>query len=192
MIIDVNYIRKFRPIANNIDDNKVEIYIAEAEKMDIIPAIGAALYQRLTNIGIITTDHPDEDIQTEEGDTISVQSEYDLPIEEFKLLNGGYYTDKGGCKQHFEGIKAALAYLAYSRFIRNHSTNVTAYGVVAKMGEDSSPVDARTISAVAMEAARVGQEYLSGSLRFWSDTKANEDLNKQSKVSRRRFIPIGD
>lgn len=172
MIITVDYIRKYRPLAKNICDDRVNIYIREAEQIDILPAIGAELYKKFSQLGDILVD------------------EKQLGDEEYKLLNGGYYTDDCGTEQFFEGLKAALAYLAYARFIRNHSTNVTTYGVVVKTGEDSTPADARTISAAALDAQRIGEDYLAAAVRYWK--YATECSRPAKSVSRPRFVPIGN
>lgn len=191
MIIDVEYIRKYRPIARNIADDRVEIYINEAERLDILPAIGAELYQRYTQLGIITVDRTGTRLEDEAGTGITSLEEGDLPTEEFKFLNGGYYTDENGCKQHFEGLKTAIAYLAYGRFVRNHSTNVTPYGVVTKIGEDSTPADARSIASVSADATRIGQEYLADALRYWKCVGANADgCCKKEPAARKKFICI--
>lgn len=66
MIATANDMRLIRPIANNIEDyERIDPYIEEAEKLFIIPAIGAELYKK------IDTD----------------RSYYK------ELLKGGYYND---------------------------------------------------------------------------------------------------
>lgn len=188
MIINVDYIRKYRPFAKNICDGVVEIYIREAEQIDILPAIGAELYKRFSQLGDIIVD--DKKLATENGGEIYALAEGELPTEEYKLLNGGYYTDGCGEEHYFEGLKAALAYLAYARFVRNHSTNVTTYGVVVKTGEDSTPADVRTISAAALDARRIGEDYLAAALRYWK--YATECARSPQRASRPRFVPIGN
>ena len=49
MLITVDDIRKIRHIAKNIDPERVNIYIREAEMLDLMPRIGAEFYQKLSN-----------------------------------------------------------------------------------------------------------------------------------------------
>ena len=46
MIIDINDIRAVRQIAGNVDEERVNIYIREAELLDLEPVIGADLYEK--------------------------------------------------------------------------------------------------------------------------------------------------
>lgn len=168
MIIDAGDISQYRPIAANIDLERVRIYIREAQTLDILPAIGAEEFERLN----------DERLQ-----------EKDYSPEELLLLKGGTYTDKGGCLRHFEGLKAALAYLSYARFIRNHQLNVTPFGVVVKEGDESSPLDVRAVAAASKDAERIGQAYLADCVAFW---KGSCCCAEKKVAHRRRFIAIGD
>ena len=53
MLIKVEDIREIRQIAKNIADERIEIYIKEAESLDVIPYIGADFYQKLSDLGDI-------------------------------------------------------------------------------------------------------------------------------------------
>lgn len=167
MIISVDFIRNIRPIAKNIDDNRVLMYIAEAESFDIAPIIGAELYQRYSSLGVIEVDADGNPLQDENGNPIYSLMEGNLSSDEYKLLNGGYYADDCGRLQRFEGLKVATAYLAYARFIRNQSINVTPYGVVQKTADDSTPTAERNIAAAAADAERVGKAYLLATMKYW-------------------------
>ncbi|MDE6500140.1 MAG: hypothetical protein K2K83_05490 [Rikenella sp.] len=190
MIIDAEYIRRYRPLARNIADERVAIYIDEAEKLDLLPAIGAELYQRFASLGQIAVDDCGAPLSDEEGTPIYALREGDLPTAEHKLLNGGYYTDGSGCKHQFEGLRTALAYLAYGRFVRNHAASVTPYGVVTKLGEDSTPADARTVASVASDATRIGQEHLAAALRYWQSTGADGEECRKAPAARRKIVCI--
>ena len=192
MIITIDDIRKIRQIAGNINADRVNIYIREAELLDIEPVIGAELYEKLTNIGEIVLDDENTQLLDETGDNaIIVADENDLPLNEYKLLCGGYYEDCGGVKHRFEGIKTALAYFAYARFVRNHSTAVTPFGVVNKLGDESSNADSRQIAAVSADARRIGENYLTEAMKFWSIVESCR-CRKNVRTHRRRFVPVGD
>lgn len=187
MIIDVDFIRKIRSIAQNIDDEKVNVYIREATSLDIEPVIGAELCRKFANLGKITSEYGDTQVCDEQGNSIMSGMEGDLPTEEHTLLNGGYYTDASGQLCRVDGVRMALAYLAYARFVRNHDVNVSPYGVVTKYGQDSTPVEARTISAVSNDAYKIGMEYLDSCVRYWKFV-SNKSIPAKKK---HRFLAIG-
>lgn len=185
MIITVEDIRKYRPIAKNISVEEVNVFIREAERLDILPAIGAELYKEFSSLGIIT-DSTGEAICDDAGQEIFKGVEGELPTDIHKLLNGGEYTTASGELVRFEGIRTALCYFAYARFIRNHSVNVTAFGVTQKIGDLSNPIDRETICSVANDAKRIGEEYLGRAMRFWKETHGEAKPHR-----RRKFIAIG-
>lgn len=164
MIISINDIRAIRPIANNIDEGRVNTYIREAELLDVMPSLGGTLYQRF-----------------DEG--------ADLTAEESLLLNGGYYNEDCGGTWKIEGIKVAIAYFAYARFLRNNQINSTAYGVVVKMGEESSTAEYRAVAAQAAESQNIGEAILTEAMRYWDKVSGNCCDNKRS--AKRKFVAIG-
>ena len=83
MLIDVEYIRRFRPIARNIADDRVGVYIREAERLDVMPVIGAELYERFSQLGRIVVDEQGRELLDEQGVRIRALYEGDLPTEEF-------------------------------------------------------------------------------------------------------------
>ena len=71
------------------------------------------------------------------------------------IMEGGYYD--GG---RSEGLKTAIAYIAYSRFIVNNPINTTAFGVRYKDGEFSTRVEDNIIIRSSNEARNIGEAYL--------------------------------
>lgn len=159
-------IQAIRPLANNLCEAKVEIYIREAEHLDILPVIGATLYRRF-----------------EETDTLSP--------EEITLLEGGYVEGDCGREQHIEGVKKALAYFAYARLVRNNQVNVTPYGVVTKLGEESASTDYRTVAAVAAEAQNIGEALLASAMRYWHSVSDSCACGRVGQKAKRKFVAIG-
>lgn len=181
MIIDVDYIRhNVRDIAANIDAGRLHNFIREAENIDIRGAIGAELFRKLDNIGpFLVVD----------GEIVG---DYDLTTEEKTLLVGGYYTSGCGCSEYFEGLLLTLGYFAYARILREQSLNVTAYGVVVKEGELSSPADTRAIAAAALNAQNIAEAYLGNTLKYWRTTQNKGCCGEAQMPKRmRKFIPIG-
>jgi len=82
----------------------------------------------------------------------------------YKLLHGETYTDAQDYSITFKGIRAALVYWAYARFVENQNMTVTATGLNQKENEFSKGVDSKMI------AARISQAR-SGALAFFEDVK---------------------
>lgn len=181
MIIDADYIRfNVRDIAANISADRLRNFIREAENIDIRGAIGAELFRKLDNIGpFLVVD----------GEIVG---DDDLTTEEKTLLVGGYYTSGCGCSEYFEGLLLALGYFAYARILREQSLNVTAYGVVVKEGELSSPADTRAIAAAALNAQNIAEAYLGNTLKYWR-TIQNEGCCGEAQMPKRtrKFVAIG-
>lgn len=135
-MIQYSDIRKIRPIAENmIDEKRLLPYMNEVERLELIPAFGALLYKKIE-------DNPDQ----------------------YKVLfNGGYYNDGSA---YFAGLSEACGYLVYSRFVQNQNVNVTAFGVVQKVSQYSEPMDEKTIVRVSNEARNIGVEYLNQCLCY--------------------------
>lgn len=151
MITTVEYIRLVRPIAQNIDGlNRIEPYIREAEALNILPQIGAAVYRWLdetdfNGAGPWVFSAPD-------GRAVTITKE-----QHDAILFGGYYN--GPCQSgHSMGLVAASSYYAYSRAVLDNQVNVTSFGVVKKRSEYSDPVDSSTLVQVSREAKKLGDE----------------------------------
>ncbi len=162
MIIDSNYIRGIRDISVNIDDVKrIDPYIEEAEKEWVIPSIGAKLYKDLIS---------------------KVDSENNTT-----LLEGGYYN---GDTAYLSGLKKAIAYLAYSRYVRNSNVFLTSSGARAKGSlEFSDSVDDRAVVRVANEAEKRGIKLLDECVAY-----LNYIGSQAVRVStkKKKFIIIGN
>jgi len=101
------------------------------------------------------------------------------------LFDGGEY----GENQSFAGLKKAMGYLVYSRFIRNQNVNVTAFGIVAKQGQYSEAVDERTIIRISNDTEKIGLEYLAQCVEYLQFLGIIEGETK--KISRTKYKVIG-
>ena len=156
MLIKTDDLRKFRPIAQNIDDaERLQPYVNEAESLRIIDVLGASLYRWLD-----TTDFSKGesfDYITPSGKVVTIS------IEQYnEIMNGGYYGNPGcDCVGGYSaGLIAAISYIAYSRFIVNNPINVTAYGVKVKNTEFSENVNDSILIRSANDARKIGEAYL--------------------------------
>ena len=98
------------------DDALLTQIIAESEREDIRPRIGAAIYVAL------------KEAATEEDLTGGMRV----------LLLGGTWTDSAGKVRYLDGLKTALAYYVYGRGIRDGNITSTRYGAVIKSDENSN------------------------------------------------------
>ena len=133
----------------------MQTYLSEAENLRLIDAIGADLYQWLDETDF-SGDGPFE--YTPPGaTTVSITKE-----QYTALMDGGYFTDSCGCqgKRKSAGLIAAIAYIAYARFIVNNPINATAFGVLYKDGEFSSRVEDTVLVRNSSEARKIGEAYL--------------------------------
>ncbi|OJV40829.1 MAG: hypothetical protein BGO29_14770 [Bacteroidales bacterium 36-12] len=177
MIINVEDIRKVRPIAENVNDVKrLNPYIEEAEKLFLLPALGAKLYKKVEDA--VSINNIGEPIIDNDGEIIITNLEY--------LFNGCYYDDDN---RHCQGLKQAVGYLAYSRFVRNHNVNITAFGVVQKQGQFSEQVDEKTIIRTANDAEKIGVEYLNQCIEYINFDKCKKD--KRGFKRNTKFKAIG-
>lgn len=192
-LITIDTIRAYRPIAENIDAERVNVYIDEAERLDILPAIGGELFKMLRNLGVITIDEDGGKLLDDNGTPIVTMEEGELPADVHFLLDGGYWDKGAGCGGvvRFEGVRAAEAYFAYARLVRNNSYSVTRFGVVVKEADDSSPASGAAIAAIAGDARKIGEEYLRGTVAWWNATHAAAG-DKITPARRRKFVAIGD
>lgn len=192
MLIKPEDIRKIRQVASNVKDDRLEIFIREAESLDIVPYIGAEFYQKLCNLGDIILCKAEEYLRDNDSNILAVENEGDLPINECKFLNGGYYRSKCGELKKFEGVRKALCYYAYSRFVYQQLTQVTPFGVVTKIGDESSSVDLKTVTAMSIEAKKIADEYMRQCLEFLQEVREVQDFKTGSEKRKRKFIAIGD
>lgn len=161
MITSSEDIRKVRPIAENVNDTKrIDPYIEECEKLFLMPAIGPATYKLL-----------DGENKPDYFET---------------LMSGGYYDND---TKHFPGIREAMGYLVYSRVARNQNVNVTAFGLVAKSGQFSEPIDYKEKIAIANDAEKIGLTYLKQCVDYLNFGKTESD--KRNFKVKSKFKVIG-
>lgn len=133
LLIDIDTIRKYKELSDNTAlDAKVRSAIFEAQEFDLRPVIGEQLYL---------------DILANESAGFGIYAD---------LMNGCNYTYSSR-QYHHEGLKAVLAYYAYSRIIPALDENATPYGFVQKNNEFSVPVSAAKIAAKVSQAVSGAQ-----------------------------------
>jgi len=125
-IITITDIRELRRIPNQVEwTGDFENYVIEAQRFDIRPFLGDAMfYDMMENL------------------TSAVYVD---------LLDGTEWTYAENTIQ-FDGLRVALAYFSFARYIQSNNVFMTRYGLVTKSTEHSEPVDEKTIARLVSQA----------------------------------------
>lgn len=127
---------KIRDISINIDDDRLDGFIHEAQTQEIKAFLGEPLYADVVN------------------NPASVG-----PPDYVKLLDGGDYTKQGETVK-FNGLRIVLVYYAWARLVKTNQMNVTRYGVVSKQeGEDSLDIIQAQIEQKVRDARALAVKY---------------------------------
>lgn len=156
---------KCRPISKNFEDDRINMFIPEAEQLDIKPLLGEQMYITLLE---------------DTGTTYST------------LINGGTYTVDGR-KYIMSGLLVAIAYFVYARLIINSDGQLTRLGFVQKDLNESDRPQLKEKLVASEGAKEAGNAYLNEVLQYIQLNKLDE-VYTCADVPRRRFTinAIGD
>lgn len=118
------------------DEAIVERAIEEAELLDIKPALGDKLFNKLQN-----------------SVTFS------------RLMEGGEYEACGETRT-FAGLKRTLAYYTWARLINSATHHITRYGYVVKSDDYSRSADLRERQQAVGDATAIANAYMHECLRY--------------------------
>lgn len=159
MIFDVSELKEIRPIAANIQQNRIAPYIDEVEHVLVIDALGAELYEKIEK----------------DKDSFSM------------LIDGGFYDGLDG-REWFAGLRQAVSYLVYARVIRNNDMNVTAFGAVVKNGKLSEQADGELVARMSNEALSFGEKHLNDVVKYCSAVGLIKDCAKMKFYNKIKII----
>lgn len=154
-IITDEEIRKIRAIAPHLNSERLEPYIDEAISLIVIPIIGADAYKRIS------------ERQTENRN----------------ILEGDYFANEGGGLTYVNGLKKAVAYLAYSRFLLAQQVTVTSFGVGYKNGELTERTDDKALQYLSNSAREVGMQYLTEVQTVMKQGETKSGAKKKAKIT---------
>lgn len=123
-----------RPISAKVDEDKFNSYIVEAEQMNIKPVLGDELF-----LSILEKGEDDEKIGM--------------------LLNGGTYQSEGKIYT-FVGLRAAVSYYVFAKFLMVGDFNATRFGVMMKEDSYSSHISSAERSNAYSDTLEVANCYL--------------------------------
>jgi hypothetical protein len=173
LIVTREEMAAYRPISKNIPQERVEVFINEAQVLDLFSILGAPLYLDFIT-KVFSTGDP-------------MYSAYQ------DLLNGSTWTINGVSKKHY-GLKPIVSYYALARLTKNNQLNLTSYGVTSKINPQSEPVEAIQISSHVKELQSIAVSYQETTLDFLNDNASTYPLfNYHGEVLTKtslRFIDI--
>jgi len=138
LLITQDDIRIYRPTAT-LNDKSIEPFIREAQRHDLKPVLGDALYRDML-----------ENLTTEKYSD---------------LLNGKSYLHNAQ-SVYYEGIKPMLAYYSLARYIKSAPVKANRMGVVKKISEQSEPSSVAEINGEVNILRSNALDYQNGVILF--------------------------
>lgn len=154
------------------DTERVNKSIRDAQQFDLRPALGDAMYYDLVS----------------KIDDSGYDAKYDL------LMGGEEYRDSQGNTIIFSGLRMALKYWAYARYLSAQQINVTTHGIRIKENDFSQNADAKSVGS-EITLARNGAAAYFEEAKKYLDKKADDfplwNCGSSSKTSGLRINAIG-
>lgn len=158
MLIDRTEIAKHRELSKGVREGKINPYIEDAQRLDLMPLLGENLYNDIVNNSV---DHT-------------------------LLLDGGNYTYNGKTYNH-SGLKKTLSIFTYARYVMFGSYTDTAFGFVEKSNQDSKPVGDAHKRSLYTQNQMTAKAYFDEVSLFMSRTKYDLWERSGCKPSRSHF-----
>lgn len=167
LLISPSNFAQYRQLSASIDASaRLEPYIRQAQELDLLPLLGNALFTHIVN-------NP-------------------TTPENTALLDGGPYTHNSQHLTHF-GLRAALVFFAYARFIEAQNISITRFGVVYKANTDvSERIDTATLQHLISQTREQAQAYFNITQQFLEANLGDYPLYKSTNSPQRTNItPVG-
>lgn len=160
----------YRAITSNIDDQKrLDPHIEETQRIDLIKALGQALFfDLLKYIASYTA-------------ALALDVDYNATDDEqhfLDLLNGKTYNHTVKLDGHdhvlakiYPGLKPFLVYMTYKRFVSRDNIRSTPSGFVTKNTMESTPATATQISQEANRAEQDARQWFTFVQDYMKDNK---------------------
>lgn len=174
-LITISDLAPYRDVSANIDAaERFDPFVQDAQRFDVAPLLGAGLYLALLDGAAASP----------------IADRWQV------LLNGEDYTPDG--KDYpikFYGLKPAIVYFAYARFIENQSVNVTRAGVKYKLAANSEPVEWNVIKQLAATERSKASSYMDGVLAYLNEKTAtypewDNSCGRQENRTSVRFFTV--
>ena len=140
LLLDKSDLAVVREISANITDDKVNIFIREAQTINVRPFLGPQLYLLLLNDYTVATK------------SFATQKYTDL-------WYGSNYTNSKGYAVRQNGLLSAVPYFVYGRFLLQQNTNVGRYGVGSLNQENTTTSGPNSVRTNTTQANAVALSY---------------------------------
>ena len=154
----------FRDFSQNLSEGKVNIFIREAQTMEVRAFLGRSLWNRLT------TDY-DEDTKTFTDPALDA------------LWFGTVYVNPKGETITYNGYMAAAIYWAYARMLAQNQVNVSRFGVESVQNEISEDVSNAQIRIKNRDAEGIALQYQQDALTYLKDNASTYPEYKQAETN---------
>jgi hypothetical protein len=173
LIVSVPDILQYRPMSKNILQDRVEVFVQEAQMVELVQILGDALYYDFITKFDATGDPMYANYQA--------------------LLNGSTWTTNGYVRKHY-GLKPIVVYYALARLVANNQINITSYGVTSKVNPNSEPVSEAALRNQIIELRSIAISYQETTLDFLNDNATTYPLfnynNEEPKQTSFRIFDI--
>lgn len=160
----------FEDISANVKPERLQVFIKKAQDLDLKPFMGAAFYY---------------DFIKNFNDDGTIKDEAPQPYKD--LFNGCEYQDRHGHTILYEGLKAALVYFTFARFIEADAYRYTSTGPVIKQNDFSEGISEKGITKLVQQQRSTANAHVNEIEKFLNDKKADFPLwnyNAKNKTAR--------
>ena len=175
------------------DEDMAKAMIAEAQRVEIKPRLGDALYLKLMELDerfIVDAGNAEADsglvIDSEEETTSTISGLDPNQI----LLQGGQWVDSSGTAHLLTGIKTALAYYALARITRDGNIQETRYGSVMKDDQYSTDPEKTERQRQYRELFSQADSYMAEALNYLAQNRQTFPEYKTCAKMRSNRMPI--
>lgn len=154
LLITQDDIKAFRPTAE-LDNERINPFIKEAQFSDLKPVLNAALYLDFLK-------------KFDDNDSADYAKYQELLLGKEYTVNGITYL--------FEGVRPMLVYYALARFVTSNPVNITRMGIVTKRTDNSDPTDPALIRGFINEMRSTALGYQNEVIKFLCDNSTSYPL----------------
>jgi hypothetical protein len=140
----------YEDLSVNIEATRLNVFIKKAQDLDLKPFFGNVFfYDLIKNL--------DED-----GQILTKVRRINI----LELIDGTEYTDRHGNLLYFDGIKPALVYWTFARFIEADSVRYTATGPVIKHHDQADNLTSGRIAKLVAQQRSVANAHANDIVQF--------------------------
>jgi len=157
LLINLATYEEYEDLSINIEEQRINVFIQKAQELDLEPFLGDVFYfdfieaVKFDGSGNVITD------QTADPTTPKIWVD---------LLEGCIYQGRDGKSRRFKGLKPALVYWAFARYIEADSVHYTATGPVIKHRDQSDNLKISDTVKLVQQQRSVANAYANKAIAF--------------------------